>query len=367
MNADGSAATNLTPATALNDAPSWSPDSSKIAFSSKRAGSWEIYVMGADGSSPTRLTHNARADDAFPDWSPDGTKIAFNTDREGNYEIYVMNADGSGQANLSRSATTEDFQPSWSPDGTKVLFSSEGAIEVINADGTGLTNLTPGNADNDAPAWSPDGTRIAFSSKRDGDWDIYVMGANGTAPTRLTNNNAPDDAFPEWSPDGTKIVFNSDRDGHYKIYVMNADGSGQQKLTTDGRRDDFDPNWSPNGTRIAFSDIDLRGPKVSVRAASRQAVLRTRSVKVKVACNERCSLNVSGQIAAGAARIALRGATGKSSGKATKFSLRLSPAKARKLALLLAQGKHPRATIVARAFDRSGNEGGARKRISVRG
>src|SRR5213082_3058241 len=67
----------------------------KIVFASTRDGNNEIYVMDADGSHQTRLTNNP-ADDILPAWSPDGTKIAWSTNRPGgsNYEIYVMNADG---------------------------------------------------------------------------------------------------------------------------------------------------------------------------------------------------------------------------------------------------------------------------------
>src|SRR3954468_15613766 len=74
----------------------------RIVFASTRDGNNEIYVMDADGSHQTRLTNNP-ADDILPAWSPDGTKIAWSTNRLGgsNYEIFVMNADGSGAKNLT--------------------------------------------------------------------------------------------------------------------------------------------------------------------------------------------------------------------------------------------------------------------------
>lgn len=58
----------------------------------------------------------------------------------------------------------------------------------MNADGTGLTNLTNNGANNLDPAWSPDGTKIAFSSNVDGNNEIFVMKANGSDPINLTNN-----------------------------------------------------------------------------------------------------------------------------------------------------------------------------------
>ncbi len=85
-------------------------------------------------------------------------------------------------------------------------------------------------------------SRIAFSSDRDGNYEIYVMNADGSGQTRLTDNEALE-WFPTWSPDGRRIAFSSDRDGNWDIYVMNADGSGQTRLT-DNEGWDLLPSWS---------------------------------------------------------------------------------------------------------------------------
>ena len=73
--------------------------------------------------------------------------------------------------------------------------------------------------------------RIAFDSDRDGNDEIYVMNADGTGQTRLTNN-VVSDLQSAWSPDGTKIAFQSTRDGNPEIYAMNADGTAPTRLTT---------------------------------------------------------------------------------------------------------------------------------------
>jgi Tol biopolymer transport system component len=131
-------------------------------------------------------------------------------------------------------------------EGTKIAFTSDRDVNkeiyVMAADGTGQTRLTD-NAANDAlPSWSPDGTKIAFTSNRDGNWQIYVMAADGTGQTRLTDN-AAFDFLPSWSPDGTKIAFTSDRDGNVEVYVMNAqDGSNQTRLTDNAASDGL-PDW----------------------------------------------------------------------------------------------------------------------------
>lgn len=72
--------------------------------------------------------------------------------------------------------------------------------------------------------------RIVFMSNRDGNWNIYVMNADGGQPTRLTDDPA-DDFSPAWSPDRSRIAFASRRDGNWEIYVMNADGANQTRLT----------------------------------------------------------------------------------------------------------------------------------------
>ena len=113
-----------------------------------------------------------------------------------------------------------------------------------------IRRLTNDRASDRSPAWSPGGTRIAFHSYRDGDWDIFLMNADGYNPRRLTHSSASD-AFPVWSPDGTQIAFQSYRDGDWDIYVMDADGSNLRRLTNNNASDES-PAWSPDGTQIAF-------------------------------------------------------------------------------------------------------------------
>src|SRR5215218_3820101 len=134
----------------------------------------------------------------------------------------------------------------------KIAFHRNGEIYVMNADGSEQTNISNNPAFDGYPHWSPDGKKIAFMTSRDGiNYEIYVMNADGTSQTRLTNN-ADLDAEPIWSPDGTKIAFRSDRYNHnYQIYVMNADGSEQTNISNNTAAD-IHPDWSPDGTEIAF-------------------------------------------------------------------------------------------------------------------
>ena len=259
MAADGSHPANLTNNKAEDCCLAWSPDGSKLAFVQGSGREGEIRVMAADGSYPANLTNN-KAEDCCLAWSPDGSKIAFVSDRD-SFGIYVMDADGSNPIRLAR--TNHYFSPAWSPDGTRIAFlvsdfsvnPNVSAVNVINADGSNLIQMT---ATGDIPigqfAWSPDGTKIAYTScKLNFDsCEIYVVNADGSNPTNLTNSEASD-RFPVWSPDGAKIAFESGRDQDWKIYVMNADGSNPIRLI-EHRDADF-PVWSPDGTKIAFKDL----------------------------------------------------------------------------------------------------------------
>jgi Tol biopolymer transport system component len=128
-------------------------------------------------------------------------------------------------------------------------------IWIMNADASNQTRLTNGNdissGHNDfSPALSPDGTKIAFVSTRDqnGGEEIYLMHADGSNVVRLTNN-AYSDRNPAWSPDGAQIAFYSNRDSIGNIFIMSVDGSNQTRLTVNGGDK---PTWSPDGTKIAF-------------------------------------------------------------------------------------------------------------------
>jgi Tol biopolymer transport system component len=246
----------------------------------------EIYVMNADGSEVTPLT-NEPGYDYYPSWSPDGTRIAFQS-YHNNDDIYVMNADGSGVARLT-DHPANDWLSSWSPDGKRIAFDSKrdanDDIYVMNADGSEVERLTNNPSWDEAPSWSPNGMRIAFASTRNDtnpvdcdrcnattqascNYEIYVMNADGSDQTRLTNNPAPE-CYPSWSPDGKHIAYTAESNGNWDIYVMNADGSGVERLTNNPGRDEA-PSWSPDGMRIAFTrrekdtngdgHIDLRDP-----------------------------------------------------------------------------------------------------------
>lgn len=247
MNTDGSGQTNLTNNSSWDCCPAWSPDGTKIVFTSGRDdGNGEIYVMNADGSDPTRLTFNDYLDRS-PAWSPDGTKIVFAANKHNDLsEIKVMNADGGNQITLLATSTPDEGyydSPSWSPDGAKIAFVREGfegfacqgcsEIFVMDADGSNPIQITDNNGYSLNPAWSPDGTKIAYAT---GD-GIVVMNPDGSDQTRVANTEGQD-LNPDWSPDGRMIVFQSGRDysavRDTDIYIVPVLGGDVTRLTRDG-------------------------------------------------------------------------------------------------------------------------------------
>lgn len=308
VNPDGSGAAAMTHLTATGSEalePAWSRDGSKVAFTSEGAldgsdaantnSTPNIWVVNSDGTGATPLTKltSSNSGSFSPAWSPDGTKIAFSSERaldgsdarntNGGINLWIMNADGSSPTPLTKITASEIAVPVWSPDGSKIAFASDRAVDgsdainntnnvwVINADGTGLTaltKLTAAGSGVNTVVWSPDGTKISFDSERALDGsntatateNIWLMNADGSNQQPLTRVQG---AEPSWSPDGSKIAFvsvaafdgsNAPNAGSTaNIWVMNADGSSAIPLimnTAGGSSSDA--IWAPGGSKIIF-------------------------------------------------------------------------------------------------------------------
>lgn len=251
--ADGSAETRLTQNRALDTAPDISPDGSQIVFVSDRDGNEEIYRMNSDGSGVMRLT-TAPAKDSYPFWSADGDRIIFCSQRDDGrtYEVYLMRSDGSDLARITDNSVSEEWAY-LSPDMQKIVYAvgpfPDYSLYVMNADGSEPHQVFSSDKSAAFPKWSRDGGTIAINhavlSAGNIVGDICLIDEDGGNWRQITTTG--DDLVsenPYWSPDGNRIVFQSNRTGNFQLYVMNADGSDIVRLTNH-RGNDYYPSWGP--------------------------------------------------------------------------------------------------------------------------
>jgi Tol biopolymer transport system component len=166
MNRNGSDQTRITFDNVTDYGAQWSPDGTQIAFYSPTGHGPQIFLISANGT--MQLTGTGPLTDTgagaqFPDWSPDGKRIVFQTTpvRNGSFtyrDIFVINADGTGLTNLTHNSWYQDRRPAWSPDGTRIAFQSNrdgnDEIYLMNADGSNPLRLTWDDPSDQAPDWS---------------------------------------------------------------------------------------------------------------------------------------------------------------------------------------------------------------------
>jgi Tol biopolymer transport system component len=197
-----------------------------------------------------------------------GGQVAFASTRLGLPQIFLVNMDGTDLLQVT-DMEQGACQPSWSPDGLQLVFISpcggrgefyetiynESSLYIINADGTGLQQLTQSPGSDFDPAWSPDGERIAFTSVRDGFRQIYTLDVNSLDVTLLTNTeNTVESSQPAWSPDGSKIAYTVKRVGTYQVWAMTDAGQEAVQLARSGQDLwDFLPAWSADGKTVFFN------------------------------------------------------------------------------------------------------------------
>jgi dipeptidyl aminopeptidase/acylaminoacyl peptidase len=236
------------------DRLSFSPDGTRIAFANFLEGEYGIETANPDGSDIVRLTDGVN--DSWASWSPDGTKILFSSTRYDPSieqclpgfphehgcptDIYVMDAQGSNVVRLTDDPASE-YQSVWSPDGERIAFArslgdpqlSHPAIFTMDPDGTDVRQTSSADGGSDFwPTWSPDGTQVAFAAIRNEDWGIWVVDADGSNEHMILGGTGAGYVDnPVWSPDGTLIAFVGnlavdDYSPEDALYVMRPDGTG---------------------------------------------------------------------------------------------------------------------------------------------
>jgi TolB protein len=213
-------------------------------------------------------------------WSSNGIHVATSVTKEGRPNLVLWDV---STRNAYNGPLGED--PAWAPDGRRLAYRScteDGwnisAIEIIGHtfDLESLQPLTSG--DDSQPSWSWDGQQIAFVRTEGANQDIYVMGSDGSNPTRLTDDPAIDSS-PAWLPDG-RLVFRSLREGQWGIYVMEADGAKSRRLLETPAEAEWQPDPLAASTNIRLIEpTPTPKPQPSVNIPAGQGVLVVSNVE----------------------------------------------------------------------------------------
>jgi serine/threonine protein kinase/DNA-binding SARP family transcriptional activator len=176
-------------------------------------------------------------------------------------EIELVDPAGSAILSPPQGETHPNSWPDWSPDGSKIVFSGADQqgfdLYVMNADGTGMTRLTNTPEDEVTPAWSPNGESIAFAFDDQGEGHyrsgIAVVRPDGTGRTEVVGMNNRSADTPTWSPDGSQIAYNVFTDGVPRPYVVDA-GGGEPVSLLDAPG--FAQTWTPDGDHVMIAAFD---------------------------------------------------------------------------------------------------------------
>ena len=227
----------------------------------------EIFLHAVNGT-VTRL--NAGNVSRHPSPSPDGQRFVFGVVQNDlltgapMYDLFAVDRNGLNMRHLTQMPGVES-EPVWSPDGTKIAFAGAGSLSgmhdiyVMNADGTGVVNLTANMpwSHETSPSWSPDSKTLAFGSMEVvGGGHIYTIDIDGTNKRTVASGNGGQLRHPTWSPNGTQIAFSRAFPGvGMDIVILPRNGGAETRIERPG--DQVDVVWSPDGKHFAFAEAQL--------------------------------------------------------------------------------------------------------------
>ena len=237
---------------------------SRVAFvqesGPKDARRKRIGIMDYDGANVKWLTDDS-ALVLKPRFSPDGSRLLYTSYASGFPQAMVMDVNSLSLRQLGGAQQgTMSFSPRFSPDGRWIVYSLEqgGNTDIYQMDAASGAQRALTNAPSieTSPSYSPDGRQIVFESDRSGTPQLYIMGANGGEPKRISFGDGRY-GTPVWSPRGDMIAFTRQVNGKFHIGVMRTDGS-EEKMLTESFLDEG-PTWAPNGRVVMFTRVTPGG------------------------------------------------------------------------------------------------------------
>jgi Tol biopolymer transport system component len=264
MNVDGTDRRQLTTDGAYAGFPAWSPDGTSIVYASYRGEDYgsgclgfsicptDLYVIAVDGGAPSRLTADALSE-TTPTWSPDSSQLAFvAVDAEGNGTLQMIDVDGGARHDVPTEGSGSISFPSWSPDGTRILYLQEegGAnhVWVASPDGSQARDLADSRIDTNVgrPVWSPEGDLIAFPRLFAGAAALWLVDPQADRPAfRIAGWPGFNSAPIAWRPLLTTMTPGRNSPDA-------SSQSGPDRVSTTYRLSDFEvafpflPNWGGN-------------------------------------------------------------------------------------------------------------------------
>jgi Tol biopolymer transport system component len=251
--------------------PCFSPDGTKVLFSRHADGSrsWELWIVGADGSGPRRLTHEALPVSATrASWSVNTGLIALTgVSNSGKSSVWIIRPDGTLEERQPTGLPEGFFYPSWYPSGDELAVMDGHDLVIKRVDlarGTTVPLTNRNRIFTGMPSVSPDGKWIAFAGQLNRG-RTYDQSQNSIWLLDLTNGiehslepTPQQGRAPSWSPDSKRLAFESNRGsllGRYAVFIVNSDGTGLQQIT-DYELNATHPVWSPDGQKLAFAARD---------------------------------------------------------------------------------------------------------------
>ena len=233
----------------------WAPDG-RLIYNSNASGSFDIYIMDADGNNPKQLTANAGWN-GDPSVSSDGRTIVFMSDRIGPPHLFRMDIDGSNQQQLTTGAF--NVRPHLSPDGQWIVYASSAqqGWYIWKMPAAGGTPVQMTDHLSDYPTFSPDGKQIAcyYSDAPNAPTKIGIFSIEGGQPIKLFTPTLPvgRETNLEWTRDGRSIVYGVTKNGVANLWAQAVDGGEPKQITNFTSERIIWFAFSPDGKRIAVS------------------------------------------------------------------------------------------------------------------